>query len=162
MDVLHLRGLLPRGYLYGIPLTLLFHPAMPRLLLAALLLTCLACDANDEEVVAEPAVPVRTFDVRYVVEGTYTGDGCAIVYAAADRTEATREQQDLPWEQIERVEIARSGPQSVFNASLSATCSDPLREGKVTAALYVDGAQRQIQTSTGPGETVTVRFRITG
>ncbi len=134
---------------------------MLRLLpLALLLLPLAACDSTEDDGPVDPIGVSQTFEVRYLVEGTYTGDGCAIEYRKADRSLVSLEKQELPWEVIEQVKITDQGDESVFNASLKSTCEDPDREGKATVSLFISGALRATQTTTGPGELAQVQFSL--
>lgn len=134
---------------------------MLRLLsLALLLLPLAACDSTEDDAPIEPIGVSREFDVRYVVEGTYTGDGCAIEYRAASRLLTSLDKQALPWEAVERVTVTDRGDESVFNSFLRSTCEDPLREGKATVSIFINGSLRATQSTAGPGEPAEVRFSL--
>ncbi len=134
---------------------------MLRLLpLALLVLSLAACDSTEDDAPVDPVGASQTFEVRYAVEGTYTGEGCAIEYRNAERSLVSLEKQVLPWEVIERVTVTDQGDLSVFNSSLKSTCEDPDREGKATVSIFISGALRATQTTTGPGELAQVQFSL--
>jgi hypothetical protein len=75
-----------------------------------------------------------TFEVNYLVEGTYIG--CEITYLDAARNVVSLPNAvELPWSQTFKVEVGpATGP---FDANVSATCADPTKLGKSTVALLV-------------------------
>jgi hypothetical protein len=131
-----------------------------RLLAAALLLlTLAACDSSSLDPIDPPA-QTRTFDVRYLVEGTYAGTGCTLRYRQADRTVATLDAQSLPWDHTERIVLSDRGDASTFNVLLQSACADPQREGKQTSTLFVDQRLVATRSATGFGESVELTYRL--
>lgn len=113
--------------------------------LAVLLLAALAgCDAASEPVLE--AERRASFDVAYAVEGTYAR--CSVTYA--DASGARTLDTALPWRVRVRAEATSATP---FHASVSATCTDEVREGKGTVSIRANDVLRDLRTTAGRGAT---------
>ena len=129
------------------------------LLLAVGLTTGLAaCDGTD----ALPnAGRTASYALAYVVDGTYAG--CTVRYRAADyQTRAVEVKASAPgtlaWRHETTLRVSEIG--SGFTASVSATCADSARTGKVTASVLVDNQVRATQTTATYGATARAETTI--
>lgn len=130
---------------------------MDRIILLAILATALAaCDS--QRLYPDELMPSETLSylVEYRVQGTYAT--CDITYSDPQEGRARAQQVSLPWERSVGVTVdQRTGP---FDAFVKATCADPTKMGKSTAAVVMNGQIKSQDSATGFGATSEASFQI--
>lgn len=117
-----------------------------------------ACDSADDII---PDGPSTTYALAYVVDGTYAN--CTVRYRDIDyQTHVVEVRASAPtslaWRHDATLRVSEIG--GGFTASVSATCADSGRVGKVTASVLVDRQVRATQTTATYGATARAETTI--
>jgi len=124
--------------------------------LIVLVLFAMGCDTQTP-FVRDDSRDVAKFTVSYTVEGTYAS--CRLLFVKEDRSTENLADVTLPWSTSFPVTIRKGG--APFGASIHATCTDPDKFGKSTAAIFVNNTMKDRGATTGRGETSKALYFIT-